>query len=128
MALDSFTDTFADSADPQVQSQRDTEDVKPQLTRDEFFYFNTVVFQVISLILMINFHSLRSLVEVEMTLFRVPRHWFEVEGSLFQTLFSLPSPMENGEHMEGRDDKSPIVLGAITKEFFQGFLRVMYPL
>jgi len=63
-----------------------------------------------------------------MTLFRVPRNGFEVEGSLFQTLFSLPGPMENHEQVEGRDDKCPIILEAITKEHFRGLLRVMYPL
>jgi len=129
MALDSFAGTFGDPADLQVQSKRDNEDVKPDLTRDEFFYFDTLVFQVISFILcIVDFHSLRPLVEVEMTLFRVPRHGFEAEGSLFQTLFSLPSPMETGKHMEGHGDNCPIVLGAITKEYFRGFLRVMYPL
>jgi hypothetical protein len=40
-------DSFADSAHLQVQSKTGTEDVKPVLTRDEFFYFDTLVFQVI---------------------------------------------------------------------------------
>jgi len=53
---------------------------------------------------------------------------FEVEGSLVQTLFSLPGPMENHEQVEGRDDKCPVVLGEIMKEHFRGLLRVMYPL
>ncbi|KIM36760.1 hypothetical protein M413DRAFT_448894 [Hebeloma cylindrosporum] len=104
MELNSSADGLIDPAD---HTERAT--VPPELIRDEFFYFDTLVFQV------------------EMTLFRVPRHGFEVEGSLFQTLFSLPSPMEYGEQVEGRDDKCPIVLGEITKEYFRGFLRAMYP-
>jgi hypothetical protein len=52
-----------------------------------------------------------------MTLFRVPRNGkFEVEGCVFQTFFSLPGPMENHEQVEGRDDKCPVILEAITSE------------
>ena len=117
------------SLDPQAHPERDTEDVKPELTRDQFFYFDTLVFQVTFVMLVvINFDSPTTLImQVEMTLFRVPRHGFEADGSIFQTLFSLPNSMES-EQAEGRDDKCPIVLGAITKEYFRGFLRVMYPL
>jgi hypothetical protein len=50
MDLNSFADAFADSVDLQMHSARDAEDVKPELTRDEFFYFNTLVFQVIFVI------------------------------------------------------------------------------
>jgi len=50
MDPNSFADSFADSAHLQVQSEKGTEDVKPVLTRDEFFYFDTLVFQVIFVI------------------------------------------------------------------------------
>lgn len=46
MDLNPFAGSFADSAHLQVQSERGTEDVKPVLTQDEFFYFDTLVFQV----------------------------------------------------------------------------------
>jgi hypothetical protein len=128
MDFNSFADAFADPADLKVNLEGD-KDVKPEITRDNFFYFDTLVFQVAFVILVINdFNSVRSLTQVETTLFRVPRYGFEVEGTLFQTLFSLPGPLENGEQAEGRDDNYPIVLENITKEHFRGFLRVMYPL
>jgi len=50
MDPNSFADSFADSAHLRVQSEKGTEDVKPMLTRDEFFYFDTLVFQVIFVI------------------------------------------------------------------------------
>ena len=34
--------------------------------------------------------------------------------------------MDNHEQVEGRDNKCPFILEAITKEHFRGLLRVMY--
>ena len=67
---------------------------------------------------------------MEDTLFCVPRNAFErPNGNFFSdTLFSIPGPGGNGEQMEGRDDKHPILLAGVVKEHFRGFLRAMYPL
>ncbi|KAF8959810.1 hypothetical protein BDZ97DRAFT_1666706 [Flammula alnicola] len=79
------------------------------LARDQVYYFEVIVF------------------EVEGTLFRVPKNGFEVPGSFFETLFSLPGPGKNGTHMEGTDDTCPIVIEGISKDHFRSFLSVMYP-
>jgi hypothetical protein len=53
MDFNSFADAFSESADLPVHSDGDR-DVKQDLTRDEFFYFDTPVFQVTLLTLVIN--------------------------------------------------------------------------
>ncbi|KIM36758.1 hypothetical protein M413DRAFT_31388 [Hebeloma cylindrosporum] len=80
--------------------------------RDDFYYFQNLVFKV------------------EDTLFCVPRNAFErPNGNFFSdALFSIPGPGENGEQIEGRGDKHPLILSGVSKEHFRGFLRVMYPL
>jgi len=75
--------------------------------RDDVFYFETITFQV------------------EDTLFRVLKSGFEVEGSPFEAMFSLPQAP--GEILEGTDDSSPIYLHGITKVSFRSFLRVLFP-
>lgn len=106
-------------------------DIKPEI-RDDFYYFQNLVFKVMSsfsLHRILNWRS-RHVLKVEDTLFCVPRNAFErPNGNFFSdTLFSVPGPGENGEQMEGRDDKHPILLEGVVKEHFRGFLHVMYPL
>jgi len=61
MDFNSFADAFTEPADLQEHSEGD-KDAKPELTRDEFFYFDTLVFQVIFVMLVMNdFNSLRLL-------------------------------------------------------------------
>jgi len=75
--------------------------------RDSVFYFETVIFQV------------------EDTLFCVFKSGFEVQGSPFEAIFSLPQVP--GELVEGTDDSSPIYLHGISKANFRSFLRALYP-
>jgi len=75
--------------------------------RDDVYYFDHIVF------------------EVENTLFRVPKNGFQVAGSFFETIFSLPQP--EGEMIEGSDDICPLPLLGISKAHFRSFLRVLYP-
>ncbi|KAF8190848.1 hypothetical protein BJ912DRAFT_314742 [Pholiota molesta] len=85
-----------------------TEESEEECERDDLFYFETVVFKV------------------ENTLFRVPRSGLDVEGTIFETMFTLPSPQENDGCREGSTDKNPIILNEISKVYFRGFLRSIY--
>jgi hypothetical protein len=80
---------------------------EPYRERDNIYYFDNIVFQV------------------ENTLFRVPKNGFQVAGSFFETIFSLPQP--EGEMVEGSDDICPLPLLGINKAHFRSFLRVLYP-
>ncbi|KAF9523865.1 hypothetical protein CPB83DRAFT_862227 [Crepidotus variabilis] len=83
---------------------------KPEApSRDTSFYFRNVIFKV------------------ENKLFCVPRHGFEVPGTVFEAMFALPAPgVTTLETMEGMTDDNPIVL-PVEKTSFRGFLRMMYP-
>ncbi|KAF8959926.1 hypothetical protein BDZ97DRAFT_1365170 [Flammula alnicola] len=63
--------------------------------------------------------------EVENTLFRLQKKGFEVPGSFFETMFSLPGHDRNGLQGEGHSDQCPIVLNGISISHFRGFLHVM---
>jgi len=79
----------------------------PAAERDGVFYFETVTFQV------------------EDTLFRVIKSDFEVQGTPFEAIFSLPQAPQ--KLVEGTDDSCPIYLHGISKVNFRSFLRVLYP-
>ena len=64
--------------------------------------------------------------KVENTLFRIPKNGFQVADSFFETIFSLPQP--KGTIVEGSDDTYPLPLDGVSKAYFRGFLRVLYPL
>ncbi|KDR75486.1 hypothetical protein GALMADRAFT_226127 [Galerina marginata CBS 339.88] len=109
MDIFDFPDDNAFGSDP-AQNANITETVQePAPERDDVYYFDVIVFKV------------------ENTLFRVPKNGFDVPGSFFETMFSLPGPGENGEQLEGTDDEHPLSLVGISKAHFRGFLRVMYP-
>ena len=64
-------------------------------------------------------------VQVENTLFRVPRCEFEQSTEVFADMFLLPSgPVECSE---GQNKEHPIVLEGYTKDEFSCLLRVMFP-
>jgi len=77
--------------------------------RDNVFYFETVSFQV------------------EDALFRVFKSGFEVKGTPFEAMFSLPQVPGPKGIVEGTDDSSPIYLRGISKVNFRCFLRALYP-
>jgi hypothetical protein len=56
--------------------------------------------------------------QVQSTVFRVPRKGFQVTGA------DLPAEMSD---LHGSSDKNPIVLQGVDEEHFRGFLGVMYP-
>jgi len=60
----------------------------------------------------------------------VVRNGFEVPGTIFEAMFSLPpaNENENGTSVEGMSLDNPIILDGIAEEQFRAFLRVLYPL
>ncbi|KAF8198409.1 hypothetical protein BJ912DRAFT_1139989 [Pholiota molesta] len=71
---------------------------------DDTYYFENVIFKV------------------DNTLFRVPKHCFDVEGTPFPALFSdVSSRTPEGDYQE------PIVLDGVSKAQFKVFLSVIYP-
>ncbi|KAG6824887.1 hypothetical protein H0H92_005518 [Tricholoma furcatifolium] len=75
--------------------------------KNDKYYFRLVVFSV------------------DDTLFKVPRHHFEQDSSVFRDMFNLPCA--EGVLPEGETDENPINLEAITKEEFFSFLEVICP-
>ena len=63
--------------------------------------------------------------EVEGTLFRVPRHPFEQESEVFRDMFRLPIPKDSVP--DGCNDSRPLRLDGILKKDFRPLLRVMFP-
>jgi len=60
------------------------------------------------------------------TLFKVIKNGFQVPGTVFEAMFSLPP---GGElPVEGTSIETPIVLEGIDEQHFDAFLRVLYPL
>ncbi|RDB18093.1 hypothetical protein Hypma_000976 [Hypsizygus marmoreus] len=74
------------------------------LTEDEFYYFESVIFQV------------------EDTLFKVPRHHFEQNSVVFRDMFTAP-----GTSIDGRTRERPLRLDGISKADFRLFLKVIFP-
>ncbi|KAF7296051.1 hypothetical protein MKEN_01420200 [Mycena kentingensis (nom. inval.)] len=87
----------------------------PTATRDESYFFETIVFQVAPLRLL-----------VEETLFKVPRHQFERRSEIFASIFTLPTPADT--KVEGSDDACPMLLEGVAATDFRRFLKVLYPL
>ncbi|CAA7263477.1 unnamed protein product [Cyclocybe aegerita] len=78
-------------------------------TPDSQFYFSIVVFGVGE------------------SIFRVPRQAFEVPGTVFEAIFSIPLSSSDTDAVEGLSDEHPIVLDGIEEDHFRGFLGALYP-
>jgi len=63
--------------------------------------------------------------QVEDTLYRVPRHPFEQESEVFRDMFGLP--IVKGAIPDGLSDEQPLHLEGIMKEDFRQLLRIMFP-
>jgi hypothetical protein len=63
--------------------------------------------------------------QVEDELFKIPRHYFEKNSTVWADVFSLP-PVVN-QVAEGASDEHPIILESIEKADFQVFLSVLLP-
>jgi hypothetical protein len=64
------------------------------------------------------------IVQVEDTLFKVPRQQF-LQSPIFKTTFTLPAGESNAE---GLSDDCPFQLQGVTKAAFESLLQIMYPL
>ena len=89
------------------------------------FYFNHVVFQVSPFDINGIRHSRRGRLQVEDTLFRVPRRYFEQESEIFRTMFQLP--VAEGIAPDGSSNERPLLLEGVNKEDFRQLLKVMFP-
>ena len=97
-------------------------------TRDSGYYFRNVVFRVRKHMYCRSGLTLTS-AQAGNTIFQVPRNGFEVPGTIFETMFSLPPATVGGgveRASEGSSDDNPIVL-PVDEANFRGFLRAMYP-
>ena len=95
------------------------------IERHNVYYLETIVFRVRNFLLARIRDKKSIIMQVENTLFRVPRREFELESPVFASMFSLPT----GNHSpEGQDDNSPIVLQGIKSKDFQSLLELMYPM
>jgi hypothetical protein len=89
------------------------------------FYFSLVVFQVSPFVINGIRHSPGGRLQVEDTLFRVPRRYFEQESEIFRTMFQLP--VAKGIAPDGSSNEQPLLLEGVNKEDFRQLLRVMFP-
>ncbi|KAJ6497542.1 hypothetical protein C8R45DRAFT_130647 [Mycena sanguinolenta] len=80
---------------------------QPMGNRRSSYYFESVVF------------------EVETILFKIPRFQFERHSGIFATTFSLPNQPERAE---GLSDGTPFKLEGIKGVDFERLLKVLYPL
>ncbi|KAL5507223.1 hypothetical protein ACEPAH_6679 [Sanghuangporus vaninii] len=79
-----------------------------EVCKDDEFYFNFVTFKV------------------ENYLFRVPRHEFEQQSTVFHDMFGSP-PVGGKENMEGESDNNPILLDSVSRDAFKLLLKLLYP-
>ncbi|KAI0308465.1 hypothetical protein OF83DRAFT_1073376 [Amylostereum chailletii] len=78
------------------------------LDRDDFFYFDSIVFQA------------------ENKLFKVPRYGLPAEEGVFTAMFELPTPCNRDT--EGSSDENPIKLPPeVTAYDFRSLLKACYP-
>jgi hypothetical protein len=97
---------------------------------DDIYYFVNVIFKVYIIAYHDNefwmdpnrIYSTYTCTKVDNTLFRVPKHFFDIEGTRFPALFSDVS----SRTLEG-DYQEPIVLDGVTKAQFKALLNVIYP-
>jgi len=60
------------------------------------------------------------------TIFQVPRNGFEVPGTVFEAMFSLPTGIDDLRGVQGTSDENPIIL-PVREDDFRGFLDALYP-
>ncbi|KAI5117707.1 hypothetical protein M0805_003196 [Coniferiporia weirii] len=78
-----------------------------KVERDEVFYFSMTIIQV------------------ESTLFKVPRRPFEEQSDIFRSMFTLPP--ENNAQFDGMSDEKPLRLDGVKRDDFRAFLQVLLP-
>ena len=63
------------------------------------------------------------LLQMEGTLFKLPRYLFEESSDIFRDMFSLPVP--EGTSYDGCSDEQPLILEGVRKEDFRCLLKAM---
>jgi hypothetical protein len=64
--------------------------------------------------------------QVEGTLFKVPRYPFVRSSEVFRDMFQLPTPKYATP--EGSSDQNPLFLDGIKKTDFRRLLKLMFPM
>ena len=64
--------------------------------------------------------------QVEGSLFKVHRFFFQRDSPVFKSMFSLPVPLN--ERPEGEVEENPIHLHGIKSIDFERFLSILYPM
>ncbi|KAJ3753976.1 hypothetical protein EV360DRAFT_52505 [Lentinula raphanica] len=111
-----------------IESNNQHSESTPISKKHTRFYFpdGNVLFRVSHYFLVecsLYAHSLES--QVEDTLYRIHKYFFQRDSPVFGAMFSLPVP--NGEQPEGDVDGRPIHLDGIQCVDFDRLLSVMYP-
>ena len=99
----------------------------PASLLDHDFNFQIVVFKVYSFFKSSYEETITTpFQKVENTLFQVLKNSFNVPGTPFEAMFTLPQTQTDG--IEGSSLENPIHLPGIKVDHFRPFLRVLYPL
>jgi len=113
--MESDINVSVDISTPTTPSPSDREPVagpsspRPLIRLDNIFNFQIVVFQV------------------EDCLFQVLRNGFNVPGTIFEAMFSLPTAETDESLLEGNSLENPILLEGVEASEFRVFLKVLYP-
>lgn len=96
-------------------------------TRHQYYYFSEVIFLVSPFTTPYNERAvpLTKDMQVEGSLFKVPRESFVENSELFRAMFQLPVP--SGRSPDGSSDQNPLRLDGIEKTDFLQLLKVMFP-
>lgn len=67
--------------------------------------------------------------QIEDSVFRVPRHGLEEQSEVFRDMFSMPTghELEEESEQEGGSDENPIRIYGVDKQSFKDLLTVLYP-
>ena len=96
-------------------------------TQSPSYYFIHVTFLVRVLFYsrLVEAGSIIIRVQVEDTLFRLPRDPFVRESAVFRDMFTLPVPEDTTP--DGVNDDQPLRLDGVAKKDFEHLLRFMFP-
>jgi hypothetical protein len=118
-------DGMADAASELLRTTPGAAPSPEDCFKDDSHYLPDVIF-------LVSFHLMatvklttRDIFQVEDTLFKVHRHYFEQESVVFRDMLQLPLPP--GTIPDGCSDQKPLRLEGVDKGDFKQLLRVMYP-
>jgi hypothetical protein len=93
------------------------------IQRDEAYYHVDIIFSVNFFKLFTTHLMTHFRLQVENTLFKLPRYLFEESSEVFRDMFLLPAP--EGMPYDGSSDEQPLILQGVHKLDFRRLLRAM---